>query len=415
VIETASIAAVPNSGRSLPCKSACRTEYSFLEFFAGIGLTHLGLKSHGWKCIYANDIEDKKRRMYESCFGRADYYHVEDIWKTTKIISRIPSERADLASASFPCVDLSLAGNLKGFEGEQSGAFYGFLKVLSALKESTLAPKAVLVENVIGFLASHEGKFLRIAIRELSKLGYYVDAFVVDAKYFVPQSRPRLFLVGFSELSRGGSHAERECNSRSFWDPQGVDTFRPARLVQMLRETPLKTGWIPFHLPALPRENRTLENLIDTEKSQEWWDEAVVNKHLAEMHAKHRDRVERLKHRKDLTVGTIYRRVREGKSRSEIRTDGLAGCLRTPRGGSSRQIVLVVGRGKIRMRWMSPREYARLQGCPDFPIEVERNEALYGFGDAVCVPVISWIAENVLAQIFPGTGRLSELQQAACD
>ena len=77
--------------------------------------------------------------------------------------------------------------------------------------------------------------------------------------------------------------------------------------------------------------------------------------------------------------------------------------------------MLVVGRGKIRMRWMSPREYARLQGCPDFPIEVERNEALYGFGDAVCVPVISWIAENVLAQIFPGTGRLSELQQAACD
>jgi DNA (cytosine-5)-methyltransferase 1 len=76
--------------------------------------------------------------MYESCFGRADYYHVEDIWKTTKIISRIPSERADLASASFPCVDLSLAGNLKGFEGEQSGAFYGFLKVLTTLLQKEL-------------------------------------------------------------------------------------------------------------------------------------------------------------------------------------------------------------------------------------------------------------------------------------
>lgn len=107
-------------------------------------------------------------------------------------------------------------------------------------------------------------------------------------------------------------------------------------------------------------------------------------------------------------VGTIYRRVREGKSRSEIRTDGLAGCLRTPRGGSSKQIVFTAGKGKIGMRWMTPREYARLQGCPDYPIEVNRNEALWGFGDAVCVPVISWIAENVLSQLFAVRGQLHQ-------
>ncbi len=354
--------------------------------------------------------------MYESCFGRADYYHVEDIWRTKKIVSRIPNERADLASASFPCVDLSLAGNLKGFDGEQSGAFYGFLKVLTTLRDNNLLPKAVLIENVIGFLASHEGKFFRIALKELSKLGYYVDAFVVDAKHFVPQSRPRLFLVGFSSELASEGRADEERNSRSFWAPQELSAgFRPERLVRALRETPLKTKWIPFDLPPLPRERRTLANLIETDEAEDWWNEPLVTKHLAEMHARHRDRVEQLKHRKDLTVGTIYRRVREGKSRSEIRTDGLAGCLRTPRGGSSKQIVLVVGKGHIRMRWMSPKEYARLQGCPDFPIQVERNEALYGFGDAVCVPVISWIAGNVLAKLFPGAGRLGQLQQAASD
>jgi DNA (cytosine-5)-methyltransferase 1 len=105
--------------------------------------------------------------------------------------------------------------------------------------------------------------------------------------------------------------------------------------------------------------------------------------------------------------------VRYGKSRSEIRTDRLAGCLRTPRGGSSKQIVFTAGKGKVRMRWMTPREYARLQGCPEYPINVGRNEALWGFGDAVCVPVISWIAKNVLSQIFPATIR--QPQQAACD
>jgi len=104
-----------------------------LEFFAGIGLTHLGLQPHGWRCIYANDIDEKKHRMYQACFGDANY-HVEDVWNTKKIIEKIPLERADLASASFPCVDLSLAGNLKGFDGEQSGSFNGFVKVLRDLK-----------------------------------------------------------------------------------------------------------------------------------------------------------------------------------------------------------------------------------------------------------------------------------------
>jgi len=77
--------------------------------------------------------------------------------------------------------------------------------------------------------------------------------------------------------------------------------------------------------------------------------------------------------------------------------------------------VLVAGKGSIRMRWMTPREYARLQGCPDFPINVDRNEALFGFGDAVCVPVIGWIAENVLTQLFPVASRSCQFQQAAGD
>ena len=166
--------------------SAPRNSLEFIEFFAGIGLTHLGLASHGWKCIYANDIEPKKKRMYESQFGTADYYHVEDVWNTKRITSRILNPRIQLATASFPCVDLSLAGNLKGFAGDQSGAFNGFTKVLAALKKEDRLPKAVLVENVIGFLTSHGGRFLRTALKALSNLGYYMDAVAVDAKHFVP-------------------------------------------------------------------------------------------------------------------------------------------------------------------------------------------------------------------------------------
>ena len=392
---------------------------TFAEFFAGIGLTHLGLASQGWKCVYANDIEPKKKRMYVSQFGSANYYHVEDIWNTKKITSKIPITRIDLVTASFPCVDLSLAGNLKGFAGDQSGAFNGFTKVLAALKEEGRLPKAVLVENVIGFLTSHGGRFLRTALKALSNLGYYMDAFVVDAKHFVPQSRPRLFLIGFLDELRplsGNCDIVSGPDSGNWSLRESPETqVRPESLVQALKKSSLATGWVPLNAPPLPPENRSLWKYIDIDKKEEWWDDAKVRKHLAEMHPTHRARVEDLKKRGAATVGTIYRRVREGKSRSEIRTDGLAGCLRTPRGGSSRQIVLVAGKGKIQMKWMTPREYARLQGCPDFPIEVDRNEALFGFGDGVCVPAISWIAENVLTQLFPTTARAYELQQAAGD
>ena len=378
-----------------------------IEFFSGIGLTHLGLSSQGWTCVYANDIEWKKKQMYESRFGRADYYHVEDVWETEKILSRIPSRPVDLATASFPCVDLSLAGNLKGFSGSESGAFYGFIKVMKKLREQRRAPRAVLVENVIGFLSSHDGKFFKIALQQLADLGYYLDAFVVDAKHFVPQSRPRLFIVGFDR-----SLMPTKRYQYYLFDGDGLDSFRvnpepfegalrPRRLLEKLSGVPLKTGWVPLQLPQLPRENRNLSGCIDTDDSQDWWSERRVKKHLDEMHPTHLRRVRTLKKGDTVSVGTIYRRVREGKSRSEIRTDGLAGCLRTPRGGSSKQIVFTAGQGKVRMRWMSPREYARLQGCPDYPIEVTRNEALWGFGDAVCVPVIGWIAENVLSQLFP--------------
>jgi DNA (cytosine-5)-methyltransferase 1 len=386
-----------------------------IEFFAGIGLTHIGLNALGWECVYANDIEPKKKVMYKSYFGGSDHYHVEDVWETDKIVARIPRRRADLATASFPCVDLSLAGNMKGLSGKESGAFYGFIKVLRKLREQRRIPRAVLVENVVGFLTSHQGKYFQIALQLLAELGYYLDAFIIDARHFTPQSRPRLFVVGFQGQQKP---AKREPRVDRTWKLEKTtqSVMRPQKLLRILEGAELKTGWIPLSLPALPPENRNLARYIDLHDNEDWWDGQRVKKHLSEMHSYHRDRIELLKRGTEYTVGTIYRRVRAGTSKSEIRTDGLAGCLRTPRGGSSKQIVLVVGKGEIRMRWMTPREYARLQGCPDFPIEVDRNEALWGFGDGVCVPVIEWIAENVLTQLFKGADRTrSQSCQAAFD
>lgn len=82
---------------------------------------------------------------------------------------------------------------------------------------------------------------------------------------------------------------------------------------------------------------------------------------------------------------------------AELRTDGLAGCLRTPKGGSGRQILFKAGKGLYQVRLLTARECARLQGVPDdYQIAVPLNQALFGFGDAVCVPAIEWITQHYL-------------------
>jgi len=118
------------------------------------------------------------------------------------------------------------------------------------------------------------------------------------------------------------------------------------------------------------------------------------------MHDRHRERVDAMIAAGETFVGTIYRRKRDGRTRAEVRFDGVAGCLRTPRGGSAKQIVIVAEAGRLRMRWMSAREYARLQGAPDFPLVDNTIQNLFGFGDAVCVPAVQWIDRHVLSPII---------------
>jgi len=99
-----------------------------------------------------------------------------------------------LATASFPCNDLSLAGATSRFEGKAVLGILGLHRILEKMKHK---PPLVLVENVAGFLTSHEGRDFTEALKALNSLGYSVDAFILDAVDFVPQqSRQRLFVIG---------------------------------------------------------------------------------------------------------------------------------------------------------------------------------------------------------------------------
>ena len=102
---------------------------SFAEFFAGIGLMRMGLERAGWRVAFANDIDEDKQRMYRDQFGNSEEFFLGDVHKLDA--SKIPD--IALATASFPCNDLSLAGARRGLAGDHSSAFWGFVEALTQM------------------------------------------------------------------------------------------------------------------------------------------------------------------------------------------------------------------------------------------------------------------------------------------
>lgn len=358
---------------------------TFAEFFAGIGLVRMALEQQGWSAVFSNDIDAKKREMYEGHFGKdSERFLLEDIHKVST--ERVPS--VTLATASFPCNDLSLAGARRGLAGGHSSTFWGFTRILEEMEGRR--PPLVLLENVTGFLSSHKGEDFREALLTLNRLGYSVDSFVLDAARFVPQSRPRLFIVGVLD----GLTQETEVRETFGFYESDV---RPKALSKFILTNP-DIRWNIRDLPPQPRRETTLEDVIEDlpEDAPEWWNLERTEYLFNQMSPRHQETVELFMSQPDWSYGTVFRRMRKGKSMAELRTDGIAGCLRTPRGGSGRQILVKAGQGELHARLLTPRECAHLMGADDYSIKVSANQGLFGFGDAVCVPAIEWIVKYYL-------------------
>ena len=370
---------------------------TFAEFFAGIGLMRMGLERAGWHISFANDIDEDKWQMYKTHFGDSGEFVLGDVHQLDA--SEIPS--VALATASFPCNDLSLAGARAGLAGDHSSAFWGFIDALT--KMAKRRPPMVMLENVTGFLTSHDGNDFRDALLALNRLGYAVDAFIIDASRFVPQSRQRLFVIGtktsnVSALNDTPKFYESDC--------------RPPALADFILWNP-EINWQIRRMPQLPAVKTTLEDIIEnlSPNSQMWWSRERRDYLLNQMSPKHRATAEMMIRGTHTTYGTVFRRVRNEKSMAELRTDGIAGCLRTPRGGSGRQILFAAGSGRFAVRLLSPRECARLMGADGFKIRAPLNQALFGFGDAVCVPVIEWIGRNYLNPVWEENYDKKEIRQ----
>ena len=225
---------------------------SFYEFFAGGGMARAGL-GEGWSCLFANDFDAKKGETYRLNYPGTDALRIDDVRRIKA--AELPGH-ADLIWGSFPCQDLSLAGGGGGLSGERSGAFYPFWDIVKGLIAEGRGPRIIALENVLGTLTSHDGQDFEAICKTFADAGYRYGALVINAALFVPQSRPRLFMIGV--------RADVEIGA-DLLAPGPVEPFHtPAlqRAFDRVGEAALNLR-VWWNVPRPERRNHTFADLIE--------------------------------------------------------------------------------------------------------------------------------------------------------
>ena len=314
-----------------------RVARTFIDLFAGIGGFRLALERQGFKCVYSSEIDPFARQTYEANFGKEQLFG--DI-RTDK--SKVPSHT--LLAAGFPCQPFSLAGVSKrnslkvphGFNDRVSGTlFFEIASILEARK-----PDAFLLENVRNLERHDNRRTFQEIIRTLEdELKYTVSYRVIDASRFLPQHRPRIYIVGF-----------REQNDFSF---DNLD---------------------------IPKSPKSLKSVLipNSKVSDKYTLSTKLWTYLKKYKRKHR------KAGNGFGFGLVSRDL-------DTRTRTLS--ARYHKDGSE----ILISRGPRRNpRRLTPRECARLMGFPDdFKIPVSDTQAYRQFGNSVAVPVIESIAREI--------------------
>lgn len=346
--------------------------YAALDFFAGSGLVTHSLSTY-FKVIWANDISEQKAQVYTHNHGE-DHFHLADI--NDLCGNELPI--ADLSWASFPCQDLSLAGYGEGIHAKRSGLVWQWLHLMATMDYS---PDILVAENVEGLVSSSNGENYLALHKELVRMGYRAGAIHLNACKWVPQSRPRIFVVA----------VKRDIKVPSVLKCKKSNWLHTASITDI---TINLKNWVWWNMPKPERRSIGLTDIVEWEVPVD--SKEKTNQLLAMLSDRHRAELDR----HDNIVVPGYKRTRYGEQRLELRFDGIAGCLRTPKGGSSRQVLVLKKDGIIKTRLLTARETARLMGAPDsYWLPAGYNDAYMAMGDAVAVPTVQYLATHLLAPL----------------
>jgi DNA (cytosine-5)-methyltransferase 1 len=349
----------------------------------------------GWRCLFANDFDPRKAESYRANWGDGDL-HVADVWAIAP--DALPGQ-ADLAWASSPCQDLSLAGSRAGLTGGRSSAFWGFWRLIQALDGEARAPRVIVLENVAGLLSSNAGDDFTAVCRAFGEAGYVFGAVEIDAAAFLPQSRPRVFVIATRQAGPGQAGLSGGA--------PGPFHGRAVRAAHDRLPDDLRARWRWWRLGRPPGFNRRLMDHLEPDTSVRWRSDDQTARLLGQLSPLHRQRFDQARAANTRVVAAVYRRIRQVDGakvqRAELRLDGFAGCLRTPAGGSSRQLLLIAEGNIVRSRHLTAREGARLMGLSDaYRLPTGQTAALHLLGDGVAAPVVRFLAEELIEPLLSG-------------
>lgn len=344
---------------------------TFLDFFAGSGLVTEALKPY-FSNAWANDICEKKKAVY-----KANHKKDKFVRKPIEEISGKKLPNAMLSWGSFPCQDLSLAGNISGINGARSGLVWHWLRVMDEMKRR---PPIIVAENVVGLVSASRGEYYRSLHSAITKRGYRVGVVILNAIHWVPQSRPRVFIIA---IDRSCDISGLETEEASWCHPLAVQ-----KAVSGLKH------WVWWKLGKPRASKKKLTDIVDLEIECHGKNKSKYN--ISLIPPNHQKKL-----KEAIKAGEIvfpgYKRMRNGRQVLEIRFDGIAGCLRTPTGGSSRQFLVIKQNGNLKTRLLTVNETARLMGVrKGYKIPGTYNDGYKAMGDAVVVPTVRYLAKHLL-------------------
>lgn len=331
----------------IPFPTPKKPKFKFIDLFAGVGGIRLAYQNNGGKCVFSSEWDSFAKKTYEANFGEVPFGDITKISET-----EIPDH--DVLLGGFPCQPFSIAGVSKknslgrqhGFLDKTQGTlFFDIARIIEHKR-----PKAFMLENVKNLVSHDKKRTFKVITEALTELGYSIHYKVLDAKYYVPQHRERIIIVGFNK------EIFNEQEQFKFPEPKDVEL----------------------------RVQDILEPVVDDKYtlSDKLWS------YLQEYKKKH--------HAKGNGFGFGLTNL-NGISRTL--------SARYYKDGAE---ILIPQEGKNPRR-LTPRECARLQGFPDtFKIPVSDNQGYKQFGNSVAMPLMQAVGKNIIKELQ----RINEPEQS---
>ncbi|MFC4475602.1 DNA (cytosine-5-)-methyltransferase [Flavobacterium chungangensis] len=322
----------------IPFPSPEEPKFKFIDLFAGIGGIRLAYQNLGGKCVFTSEWDTYSKKTYEANFGKVPFGDITQINET-----EIPDH--DVLLAGFPCQPFSIAGVSKknalgrnhGFLDETQGTL--FFDIARILKHKR--PKTFMLENVKNLVSHDKGNTFKIIKKTLEELNYTIYYKVLDGKYFVPQHRERIIIVGF--------------DNEYF---EGKENFK---------------------FPEMAEAKFALKDILLPNVDPKYTLSDKLWNYLQEYAKKHKAK------------GNGF-----GFGLADLNGISRTMSARYYKDGAE---ILIPQKGKNPRR-LVPRECARLQGFPDnFIIPVSDNQAYKQFGNSVVSPLMQAVGKNLVAEI----------------